>query len=138
MEVGGHPAVQGDEREDIADVKWTIGGGGIDVAVLDGHAFDKKLRLLDAVAIRSRRVAGEGLLAGIDDGLPRAGGADHGDDQAQRTAGGVEVFALAHAGHALIGVRADAGLGAAEGFGYGFAAGTATADDVQGQAAFVR
>ena len=51
MEVGGHPAVQGDEREDIAYVDWAVCGGGIDVAVLDGHAFEKKLGLLDAVAI---------------------------------------------------------------------------------------
>ena len=35
VEVGGHSAVQGNEREDIADVDWAVCGGGIDVAVLD-------------------------------------------------------------------------------------------------------
>ena len=67
------PPVQGDEREDIADFDGTVCGGGIDVAVFDGHTFDEKFGLLDAVAIGCRWVAGKCLLAGIDDGLVPGG-----------------------------------------------------------------
>src|SRR5579859_4212776 len=81
--------------------------------MLDRHAVDLDLGVLDAMAIRLRRVAREGLHATVDDDSAGSRRAYHGTDDADRAAFRAQVGAALNARQPFPDIRAAAGFGAA-------------------------